>query len=114
MKKNVDKNGELKISFRKIFVMSLITAFFTLVAKKWEFKHRYRFIKKVKYKKYDTDYLKKVLEDFKILSTCKDPYIENFYKKHNDFSSLHKLWVLNSHSYWIDKFNKELSRRTAK
>ncbi|MGI6701293.1 MAG: hypothetical protein ACOX3U_02345 [Christensenellales bacterium] len=114
MAKITDKKGELKLTVRKIIVMTFLVMFFTVVAKRWEFKRRREFKKSVKYKSYDTDYLKKVLEDFKILSSCKDPYIENFYKKHPDFSTLHKLWVLNSFTYWTEKFNKELRRRNEK
>lgn len=113
MTKIVDRKGEMKLSVRKIIVMSFIVMFFTVVAKKWEHKRRVEFRKAVKYKKYDTAYLQKVLDDFKVLSTCVDPYIENFYIKHPDFNTLHKLWVLNSHTYWTGKFNKEISRRAA-
>lgn len=111
MSKVVNKNGELKLSIRKIIVMSLIVLFFSFIAKKWEFKRRHEFKKAVKYKSYSSEYLKQVLADFKLLSTCQDPYIENFYLKHPDFSTLHKLWVLNSFAYWTAKFNKELRRR---
>jgi len=113
MAKITDKDGEIKLSLRKVFNMSLIVLFFTVVAKRWESKRRREFKKAVKYKSYSTDYLKKVLDDFKILSTCKDPYIENFYEKHPDFSKLHKLWVLNSFTYWTEKFTDEISRRSS-
>ena len=114
MAKITDKQGELKLTVRKIIVMTFLVAVFTVIANRWEYKRRREFAKAVKYKEYDTAYLKKVLEDFKTLTTCKDPYIENFYQKHPDFASLHKLWVLNSFAYWTEKFNSEIRRRDEK
>lgn len=111
MSKIVDKKGEINLSYRKIINMGFIVLFFTFVAKKWEFKNRRKFKKAVKFRKYETENLRQVLADFKILSICQDPYIENFYNKHPDFATLHKLWVLNSHSYWTNKFNREIQRR---
>ncbi|HPD02927.1 MAG TPA: hypothetical protein P5161_04795 [Eubacteriales bacterium] len=113
MKKITDKEGELKLSPRKILNMSVIVAFFSMVAHSWERKRRREFKKAVKYREYDTARLKAVLADFKELVTCVDPYIEHFYLKQPDFSSLHKLWVLNSHAYWTKKFEEELKRREA-
>ncbi len=111
MKGMTDKNGELKLSVWKIFVMFKLVIFFAIVAKTWEGRRRREFNRTVKYKQYDTSDLKAVLADFKILATCKDPYIEHFYEKHPDFSTLHKLWVLNSSGYWAEKFKKQIAER---
>lgn len=110
MEKITNKSGELKLSVRKIATMALIVGFFSAVAKIWERKRRSEFNKSVPYKKYTAEYINMIFEDFQTLATCKDPYIENFYSKHPDFSSLHKLWVLNSSGYWKSKLTKQLCK----
>ncbi|HOU09912.1 MAG TPA: 4Fe-4S binding protein [Clostridiales bacterium] len=106
-----DKDGELKLSVWKIFVMFNLVVFFTAVAKTWEHRRRREFHRAVQYKKYDTAYCRTILEDFKALATCKDPYIEHFYEKHPDFAGLHKLWVLNSSGYWAEKIKKYVAEQ---
>jgi|AGTN01.3.fsa_nt_gi hypothetical protein len=101
--KITDEKGEIKLSPRKIFNMALIVLFFSGVAHRWERRQRRAFEKAVDYKAFDEEKLRKILEDFNILSSCQDPYIENFYKKHPEFSKLNKLWVLNSYEYWTKR-----------
>jgi len=113
LKKITDRDGELKLSVRKIINMAAIVLFFTAVAKTWEHRRRREFKKAVKYRNFSDEKLKKVLDDFNILTSCEDPYIEHFYDKHPEFSTLHKLWVLNSHGYWTKKFQDELRRRAS-
>ncbi|NCA66481.1 MAG: hypothetical protein EOM87_00295 [Clostridia bacterium] len=110
MKKITDKHGELKLSVWKIFVMTLIVAFFAVVAKVWESNRRAEFKKSVAYNNFSEDKISKIMGDFHTLATCKDPYIENFYVKHPEFSSLHKLWVLNSSGYWKQKLEKRMCK----
>ena len=90
--------------------MSLIVAFFSVVANLWEWKQRRVFHKNVKYKTYSKEKLQKILDDFEYMISCKDPYIENFCKKNPEFKNLHHLWTLNSHTYWTNKFKKAIER----
>lgn len=105
------KNGQIKLSTRKIVVLSLIVAFFSVVANLWEWKQRRIFHKNVKYKTFSKDKLQKILDDFDNMISCKDPYIENFCKKNPEFANVHHLWTLNSHEYWTTKFKKAIERR---
>ncbi len=106
-KKLTDKDGELKLSYSKILVMAEITAFFAVVAKSWEHKRRQEFFAQVKYKNFDEEKLNAIIEDFHLLASCQDPYIEHFYEKHPEFSGLHKLWVLNSSGFWKEKLEQQ-------
>ena len=106
MKKITNKDGELRLSPWKVFVMAHIVLFFTMVAKTWEGNRRREFRRAVPWRGYALEEIECILADFHTLATCKDPYIENFYEKHPEFSSLHKLWVLNSSSYWKEKLER--------
>jgi len=106
MKQFTDKNGELRLSPWKVFVMAQITLFFTVVAKRWEHKRRREFHAAVPWHTYTLEQIERILADFHELATCRDPYIEHFYEKHPDFSTLHKLWVLNSSGYWKEKLER--------
>lgn len=110
VRKITNKQGELKLSIGKIFTMAHIVGFFSIVARNWENKRRREFRRNVHYSKYSKEQILAIIADFHILATCEDPYIENFYLKHPDFSSLHKLWVLNSSSYWKEKLNRRLAK----
>lgn len=103
--------GQIKLSTRKILVLSLIVGFFSIVAHSWEGRQRRVFRNAVKYKTFSTDKLKKILSDFEFMISCKDPYIENFIKKNPEFTTLHHLWTLNSHEYWTGKFRQEINQR---
>lgn len=107
----VTKEGNLKLSTRKVFMLSLIVAFFSIIAHLWESKQRKIFKHDVKYKKFSNNQIQKILKDFEILTSCQDPYIENFIKKNPVFSNLHHLWTLNSHDYWTKLLKRELERR---
>lgn len=108
---SVTENGELKLSTKKIVVLSLIVAFFSIVANRWEWRQHRIFRKHVKYRTFTSEHLQKVLDDFECMVSCQDPYIENFNKKNPEFAHLHHLWTLNSHGYWTTLFKKELQRR---
>lgn len=108
MEKITDKNGELKLSARKIAVMAGIVGFFAVVAKRWERARRKEFERAVPYKSYTKEQIEEIMADFETLASCRDPYIEHFYEKHPEFSTLHKLWVLNSSGYWKDKLTARL------
>ncbi|HHV99179.1 MAG TPA: hypothetical protein GXX36_06360 [Clostridiaceae bacterium] len=75
------KDGEIQLSARKIIAMSLIVAFFSIVANIWERKQRIKFHKHIKYKTFSKERLQKCLDDFEYMISCEDPYIENFNKK---------------------------------
>lgn len=94
--------------------MAALVGFFAVNAKLWESKRRREFKKAVPYTSYTKEEIAKILEDFRTLATCTDPYIEHFYDKHPEFSSLHKLWVLNSSGYWTDKLRARLARLEGK
>jgi len=106
MKQITDKHGELRLSLWKVYVMAHIVAFFAVVAKSWERKRRREFRRAVPYRNYSLEQIEEILADFHVLATCKDPLIENFYEKHPDFSTLHKLWVLNSSGYWKEQLER--------
>lgn len=94
------------------FVFFLICLFFTGVALHWELKHRRRFRHIIPLRCLPTEEILTTIADFDRLKTCRDPLIENFVQKHPEFSSLNRLWVLNS-TYWTKRYQREARRRGA-
>lgn len=95
------------------FVFFLICLFFSGVALHWELKHRRRFRIIIPLKRLPTTEIVATLDDFERLQTCRDPMIEHFLNKHPAFSTLNRLWVLNSSGYWVKRYRRELRRRGA-
>ena len=95
------------------FVFFLICLFFSGVALHWEWKNRRRFRIIIPLKRLSTEEILATLEDFEHLRTCRDPMIEHFLGKHPAFTSLNRLWVLNSNVYWVRRYRRELRRRGA-
>jgi hypothetical protein len=108
MEKMSDKMN-ISISLWKTFVFLLICVFFTIVAWGFDLKYSFRFRKVCKYKKYNTEKLKKMLSDFEKLISCEDPYIENFFEKHQELSTINPMWLFILS--WQKKIKKELQRR---
>lgn len=101
----------MKPNLGKTIVLSLICVFFTCVAWNWELKNRREFKRVCKFKEMDIPELEMTLKDADDLISCRDPFIEHFCSKHDKFSKLNALWVINSSQYWMDKYKDELKRR---
>jgi hypothetical protein len=100
-----------KVSIFHTLVFFIICLFFTGVAVEWELRQRRKFKAAVAYKGFPKEKLQAVIDDFDSLKTCRDPYVEHFTAKHPEFSTLNRMWIINSCAYWLGKFKQELIKR---
>lgn len=108
---NAAKSGMgIKVSVWRTFVFLLLCGFFQCVAWNFDSRNRKKF-RMLKHRKWSTEELKTILEDYRVFVTCEDPYVEHFYEKHPQFEKLSAMWI--HMPTWQKKVRRELRRRRA-